>query len=151
MTAGELFGTLQASVTAQWQKHLQADRNSVHHILDEYYKEMPEKVDDLIEAYQAVHGVIEDYKDVLAEEADSLTSIEYLEKLKEIVKNGREELLEGETELESLADDVLAFIDSVLYKLQELVPENTFEKGKSQKTGPVFHSLADYLTERLDN
>ena len=47
MTIEELFGTLQMSVVATWRKHLRSAKYSKHMALDEFYKEMPEKVDDL--------------------------------------------------------------------------------------------------------
>lgn len=117
MTAGEFFGTLQDSVTKEWREHLKANKNSTHEILDEFYKEMPEKIDALIEAWQADNEVITDYKNVLS---DNLDAIQFLQALKEHVKTGRAELLHGQTELESLADDILSQIDSTLYKLKHL-------------------------------
>lgn len=83
--------------------------------LDEFYKEMPEKVDALIEAYQADNDIVKDYKNILDEGLDAL---EYLEKLKDITKEGRKLL--GSSELESLCDDVLSQIDSTIYKLKHL-------------------------------
>ena len=83
--------------------------------LDEFYKEMPEKVDALIEAYQASNDTIEDYANVLDNDMDAL---EYLKALKKVCKEGREIL--GESELESLMDDILSLIDSTIYKIQKL-------------------------------
>jgi aryl carrier-like protein len=115
MTISEFFGTLQESITAEWRKHLQTDKYSGHMALDEFYKEMPEKVDALIEAYQADNDIVKDYKNLLDEGLDAL---EYLEKLKDITKEGRKLL--GSSELESLCDDVLSQIDSTIYKLKHL-------------------------------
>lgn len=117
MTAGEFFGTLQDSVTKEWREHLKTNKYSTHEALDEFYKDMPEKIDALIEAWQADNVVITDYKNVLS---DNLDAIQFLQTLKEHVKTGRAELLHGQTELESLADDILSQIDSTLYKLKHL-------------------------------
>lgn len=130
MTIGEFFGTLQESITAEWRKHLQTNKYSEHEILDDFYKEMPEKVDSLIEAYQADNGIVEDYKNLLDE---GMGALEYLEALKEVVEEGRE--LFDSTELESLTDDILSLIDSTIYKLKHL------------KESMV--SLSDYLIESL--
>lgn len=115
MTIEEFFGTLQESITAEWRKHLQTNKYSAHVALDDFYKEMPEKVDALIEAYQADNDVVKDYKNVLDSGMDAL---EYLEALKKLTKEGRELL--GSSELESLTDDILSLIDSTIYKLKHL-------------------------------
>lgn len=132
MTIEEFFGTLQESITAEWRRHLQTDKYSAHMALDDFYKEMPEKVDALIEAYQADNDVVKDYKNVLDEGMDAL---EYLEALKKLTKEGRELL--GSSELESLTDDILGLIDSTIYKLKHLKESMT--------------SLADYLNESISN
>ena len=116
MTIGEFFGTLQESVTAAWRKHLQTNKYSTHMALDEYYDEMPEKVDALIEAWQSENDVVENYTNLL--KAEDLDAVAYLEEMKRITKEGRE-LLDS-SELESLCDDCLSLISSTLYKLKHL-------------------------------
>lgn len=130
MTIEEFFGTLQQSITKEWRDHLQASKYSSHEILDLFYKEMPEKVDALIEAYQADNEVVKGYKNILDEGMDAL---EYLEALKKLTKEGRELL--GSSELESLTDDIIGLIDSTIYKLKHLKESMT--------------SLTDYLKESL--
>lgn len=115
MSIEELFGTLQGSITKEWRDHLKTSKYSKHIALDEFYKEMPEKVDALIEAYQASNDTIEDYENVLD---NDMNALEYLKVLKKICKEGRELL--GESELESLMDNILALIDSTIYKVQNL-------------------------------
>lgn len=122
MTAGEFFGTLQDSVTKEWREHLKTNKYSTHMALDEFYKEMPEKIDALIEAWQADNEVVNDYSNVLD---DGMDAIQFLQTLKEHVKTGRTELLKGQSELESLADDILSQIDSTLYKLKHLSESRT--------------------------
>lgn len=131
MTIEEFFGTLQESITTEWRKHLQTNTYSAHEALDVFYKEMPEKVDALIEAWQADNDIVKNYKNVLDEGMDAL---EYLEALKKLTKEGRE-LLKS-SELESLCDDVLSLIDSTIYKLKHL--------KESMKP------LAEFLKESLD-
>lgn len=116
MTIGEFFGTLQEAVTTEWRKHLQTNKYSKHMALDEFYKEMPEKIDALIEAWQADNDPVEDYKNVLDSGMDAL---DFLEALKKHTKEGRK-LMDGESELESLVDDILSQIDSTIYKLKRL-------------------------------
>lgn len=138
MEINEFFGTLQESVTYEWRKHLQSKDHAEHVILDEYYKEMPEKIDALIEAYQANHDPVKDYKNLL--NGKDLSPIEYLNRLQSITREGRE--LMEESELESLCDDILSLIDSTLYKLKELVKESRSPENQI--------SLSRYLEQNLN-
>ena len=132
---GELFGTLQQSVVAEWRKHLQTGKYSKHMALDEFYKDMPEAVDDLIEAYQGHNSVkVEDYKNIIdAREYDALG---YLEALHDMIHESKY-LLEG-SELLSLLDECLSIIDSTMYKLRELKENIT-----------SLTSLKSYIEEQL--
>lgn len=132
---GELFGTLQQSVVAEWRKHLQTGKYSKHMALDEFYKDMPEAVDDLIEAYQGHNSVkVEDYKNIIdAREYDALG---YLEALHDMIHESKY-LLEG-SELLSLLDECLSIIDSTMYKLRELT--------ENMSSIP---SLKSYIKEQL--
>ena len=134
MNIEELFGTLQQSVVASWRKHLKTDKYSKHEALDEFYKEMPELVDKLIEDWMGVNGKVEGYKNLLDDSAE-MTAIEYLQQLKKIVKDGYE--LMGEKELEADLDSIASQIDSTLYKLKEL------DEHKTMK------SLKNYISETL--
>lgn len=135
-TIEQLFGTLIESTTAAWRKHLKTDSHNVHMSLNDFYEEIPELVDALIEAYQGIYGKVEGYENML-DDASEMTAIEYLETLRDICKNGRD-LLNDETELESDMDAILDLISSTLYKLKEL------------DSGPhTNESLSDYLTRVL--
>lgn len=130
----EFFGTLQQSVVESWRKHLKTDKYSEHIALNEFYEEMPDLVDDLIEAWMGINGKVKTYKNNFTEE--KIGTIEYLETLKEFVENGKEDFME-EDELESLCDDILSQIDSTLYKIKEL---------KENK----FIDLKEFLTENIE-
>ena len=117
MTIEELFGTLQQSVVSSWRKHLITDKYSKHMALDEFYKEMPELVDSLIEDWMGVHGKVKEFKNLL-DGSDKMSAIDYLNKLKKIANDGRS--LMKEKELEADLDDICSQIDSTLYKLKEL-------------------------------
>lgn len=114
----ELFGTLQQSIVATWRKHLKTTSYSKHMALDEFYDEMPEKVDKLIEDYIAEHGNIEEYVNIL--DSKPMDALEYLETLKALCEEGREKFLAGSSALESDMDDILGFIDSIIYKVRQL-------------------------------
>ena len=132
---GELFGTLQQSVVAEWRKHLQTGKYSKHMALDEFYKDMPEAVDDLIEAYQGHNSVkVEDYKNII--DATEYDALGYLEALHDMIHESKY-LLEG-SELLSLLDECLSIIDSTMYKLRELKEDMT-----------TLTSLKSYIKEQL--
>ena len=132
---GELFGTLQQSVVAEWRKHLQTGKYSKHMALDEFYKDMPEAVDDLIEAYQGHNSVkVEDYKNII--DATEYDALGYLEALHDMIHESKY-LLEG-SELLSLLDECLSIIDSTMYKLRELKEDIT-----------SLTSLKSYIKEQL--
>lgn len=118
MTIEELFGTLQMSVVATWRKHLRSAKYGKHMALDEFYKEMPEKVDDLIEAWMGAHGKkIGAFQNTL--QSSNLNTLKYLQELKRVCKEGYN-LLGDNDELKSLMDDIVNLINSTLYKVKEL-------------------------------
>lgn len=118
MTIEELFGTLQMSVVATWRKHLRSAKYGKHMALDEFYKEMPEKVDDLIEAWMGAHGKkIGAFQNTLS--SSNMNTLKYLQELKKVCKEGYD-LLDDNEELEGLMDDIVNLINSTLYKVKEL-------------------------------
>lgn len=118
MTIEELFGTLQMSVVATWRKHLRSAKYGKHMALDEFYKEMPEKVDDLIEAWMGAHGKkVGAFQNTLA--SSNMNTLKYLNELKRVCKEGYD-LLDDNEELEGLMDDIVNLINSTLYKVKEL-------------------------------
>ena len=133
MTIEEFFGTLQESVVMTWRKHLKTKKYSSHMALDEYYKDAPELIDGLIEAWQGTHDKVEDYVNLL-EGKEFDTAVDYLTELRNITKEGRK--LMDSSELESDVDSILSLIDGVIYKLKEL------------KEGV---SLMDYIHEQMLN
>lgn len=118
MTIEELFGTLQQSVVSGWRKHLRSAKYGKHMALDEFYKEMPDKVDDLIEAWMGAHGKkVGNYVNLLT--SSNMNTLNYLKELKRVCKQGYA-LLEDNDELKSLLDDIVNLINSTLYKVKEL-------------------------------
>lgn len=141
MNIGEFFGTLQEAITTEWRKHLQTGKYSKHMALDDFYKEMPEKVDALIEAWQADNDIVEDYSNALDGDMDAL---EYMEALKKFVANGCKEFFADKSELESLTDDILALIDSTIYKLKHLTESSpSLSDYLHESLSPLFESVLD--------
>lgn len=138
MTIEEYFGTLQQSFVEIWKNHLQTGKYSDHKALNEYYDDIVDCVDGLIEAWQGINGKTGELKNTIDTKFDD--PVPYLEELKKFTKEGREELIDkDDTELWSCTDDILKLIDSTLYKLKEL------KEDKGMK------SLRAYILESLKN
>ena len=136
MTIEELFGTLQMSVVATWRKHLRSAKYGKHMALDEFYKEMPEKVDDLIEAWMGAHGKkVGAFQNTLS--SSNMNTLKYLNELKRVCKEGYG-LLGDKDELKSLMDDIINLINSTLYKVKELSESEVID-------------LKDFINESLVN
>ena len=136
ITIEQLFGTLQQSVISTWRKHLRTAKYAKHMALNEFYEDMPEKVDALIEAWMGVNGKkIKGYENIL--QSANMNTLTYLKELKKITKQGYE-LMGGEKELEALLDDIVELIDSTLYKVKELDESETMI------------DLSDYINEALN-
>lgn len=135
ITIEEFFGTLQQSTVESWRKHLKTNKYSSHMALDDFYKEMPELVDTLIEDYMGIYGKVENYKNVL--NGVELDTIDYLERLRGISLASQKKLLK-DPELKSDVDDILSLIDSTMYKLKELTES---EYG--------YKNIVDFLKESL--
>ena len=136
MTIEELFGTLQQSVIEEWRKHLKTSKYSKHMALDEFYKDMPELVDVLIEDYIGhIGSKVQDYKNIL--DASKLDALQYLEELHKICQDGYSILPDDAPELKSDLDAIKSLVDSTMYKVRELHETIT--------------SLKDFLIECLNN
>lgn len=135
----ELFGTLQQSIVEEWRKHLKTSKYSKHEALDEFYKDMPELVDTLIEDYMGHYKKkVENYKNVL--DASKLDALQYLEELHELCQSGYELLgADDVPELKSDLDAIKSMIDGVMYKVREL-----------KETRRGMKSLSEFLNESLE-
>ena len=135
MTPQEYFGTIQQSFVEVWKNHLETSKYSDHKALNDYYDDIVDAVDKLIEDYQGIYGKLGDLKNTMSTTIND--PIGYLSDLKKFVKTGRNDLIkEDDTEIWSDIDEVLSIIDSTLYKLKEL--------GENQH-----RSLRDYLVEAM--
>lgn len=132
----QYFGTLQQSTVEAWRKHLKVSKKSQHETLNDFYEDIVEVVDKLIEDYMSIHGKVENYENLLSEK--DMDALEYLETLREFTREGADELFdEDDTELFSDVDNILSVMDTAIYKLKEL------EESKSYK------DLKDFINEQL--
>ena len=116
VTIGQYFGTLQESVTIVWRFHLKTRKHHIHVTLNEFYEKALDVVDDIIEQYQGICGVVEEpYVNCVVGEGK--TECAYLTELKAFVENNRCVASGGHTEIDSVIDEFLSLIDSTNYKL----------------------------------
>ena len=127
-TIEEFFGTLLYSKTETHKSHLETGVHRDHITLNEFYDDIVDLVDSLIEAYQGLHGKVKDYKNLLTTSGPD--AVEYFEDLREMVADGREKYCK-ESELQSICDSILELIDSTLYKLKEFSESKTPSKMRS--------------------
>jgi hypothetical protein len=135
-TIDEYFGTLLQSVTEGHKKHLKTGKYGNHKALDEFYDEMTELVDALIEHYQGTNGKVKEYKNLI--DSDGMDAIEYLEALLQFTKDGQDKFFKDDKALSSDVDSIVGQISSTLYMLKELEESHTPS------------SLKDYLLEHLE-
>lgn len=133
MEPNEIFGTLQESFIYTWREHLGTRKYSVHKTLEDYYESIPDLIDELIECWQSEHELVEDYQSLLRMSEYSGKPLEYLEALKKLVSQAREELFEDSDELCSITDEILSLISNTIYGLRHLT-----ENSGSRR-------IADYL------
>lgn len=146
MTIEQLFGTLQQAIVGSWRKHLRTAKYGKHEALDEFYKEMPEKVDALIEAWMGANGrKIGNFENLLS--SANYNTLSYLKELKKICKQGYEILGEND-ELKSLLDDIVNLINSTLYKVKELSESKRIKNLSTyinEALGAVNESTKNYV------
>lgn len=150
MKVEQFFGTLQQSIIDMWRAHLETNKYSSHMALNDYYDDMPELVDQLIEDYMGIHGRVFDYSSII-NARDFESPVQYLTHLRRFIVDNKG--MFTESELLSDIDNILSLVDSTLYKLKELVENGNvtfsmmFEKcGDSDKKKPKKH-IKDYLKE----
>jgi hypothetical protein len=105
------------AVTLTHMYHLKSRSFSQHMALGSFYEGLDDLVDSLIEAYQGKYGLIEDYETDAGEMPPS--PLEYLIALNEYVAQSRTEFPQ-DSELQNIIDEIVALIDSTLYKLRFL-------------------------------
>ena len=136
-----LFGTMQEAVTIIWKYHLKTRKYSVHIALNDFYEKALDIVDDIIEQYQGIHGIIEDvFTNCVC--ADGTSESEYLNNLRAYIVQNKG-LAGTESEIQSAFDDILGLIDTTLYKINNL----TESKVKSYEE----FVYEDYVKEEFDH
>jgi len=97
--------------------HLKSKSFSEHKALEELYTGLPDLADSLIESYQGINGVVENYPpQTIAVSSDAL---KFVEILSQFVVNNRQSV-GTESQLQNIVDEIQQLIDSTRYKLVNL-------------------------------
>ena len=112
---GEFFLTLLHAATNTHILHLQTTSYAEHVALGEFYKELPDLVDTVIESMQGKYGQIIQYPQEYFVPSNS--GLEELEALKEYVATARKSLPQ-DSEIQNLTDSIAELIDSTLFLLR---------------------------------
>lgn len=108
--------TLLHSATNAHLMHFKTRSYSEHKALRGYYDNIVDLVDQLVESYQGLYGIIETYPDVYHSPKDV---IKYFESLQRFVKDARQDLPQ-DSELQNTVDEIADLINSTTYKLKFL-------------------------------
>jgi hypothetical protein len=99
--------------------HLQTPSFAEHKALNEYYDEIIELVDGLIESYQGKYGIVKGYSNfALMEYTDKQQVITYFDALYKTIDSLREEL--PDSYIQNQIDTITQLVQSTLYKLKNL-------------------------------
>ena len=92
-----------------------------HKALNEFYDEVLELIDDLIETYQGQYNIIEDYQTIDTDTTKSKDKIEYFNELQQFIKDNRYVALSKEdSHLQNIVDEIVALGYRTMYKLKNL-------------------------------
>jgi len=94
---------------------------SGHKALDNYYNDVLDLIDELVETYQGQYEIVEDYQIIDTNSTTSKDKIEYFNELQQFIKDNRYTALSKEdSHLQNIVDEVVALGYRTLYKLKNL-------------------------------
>lgn len=117
VTVGGFFITLLHSATIAHLMHLQTSSYAEHQALSQYYDEIVDLVDSLIESYQGKRDVIVDYPAMFA--YPDVEALVYLKGISDYVIENRS-IVGDDSELQNQIDTIQDLINSTMYKLRRL-------------------------------
>jgi glycerophosphoryl diester phosphodiesterase len=115
-SCGALMMELMHARTNAHMMHLKTRSYSAHKALGKFYDEIVDLIDSLAEAYQGRHGLINFPEVPFKQEADAVMM---LKTLRRYIDDNRMMMVQ-DSELQNIIDEILALMDSTLYKLEFL-------------------------------
>ena len=116
-TLTDLVMCLLHSATITHIMHWQTESYAAHQALGMYYSDIPDLIDDLIEAYQGKTTIILRDFPIESESYEQMTPLAYMEYLSMELTEGRA-LFGTDPEIQNLVDAIADLIDSTMYKLR---------------------------------
>lgn len=116
-TLQELVMDLLHSAIVTHIMHWQTESYAQHIALGEYYSEIPELIDSVVEAYQGKTGIILRGFPIEMEDYEKMNPLAYMEQLSAELTDGRA-LFGADPEIQNLVDAIADLIDSTMYKLR---------------------------------
>jgi hypothetical protein len=117
---GQFVSALMASRTQAHVYHLQTPSFAAHKALNDYYDNIVDIIDGLVESYQGKYGVITGYSNIALQEYQSCDGIiAYFTTLCMFVEKTRS-MIAQDSYIQNQVDEVVAEINSLLYKLKYL-------------------------------
>ena len=87
--------------------------------INEYYDDLLEFLDELIEVYQGQYGIVENYEMIDTKDTNSKDKIEYFLEFVKFIKDTRKTTFSDEdTHLHNIIDEVVALTYKLIYKLK---------------------------------
>jgi hypothetical protein len=123
MTVVQLFSKLFESREMSHIYHLQANNNGAypnHKALEEYYDDIVDMIDDLIESYQGQYDIVEGYETINPSGVKDKTPLEYFIDLANCVKENRKSIPMEDSHLHGNLDEIVTLIYKTIYKLKYL-------------------------------
>ena len=89
-----------------------------HLALGDYYDNILELIDSLIETYSGQYGIVDGYDIIDTNATRTKEKVAYFEDLAEFIKYARKSISAEDTHLQSIIDEVVALVYRTLYKLK---------------------------------
>ena len=114
---GQFISTLMSARTQAHIFHLQTPSFAAHKALNEFYDEIVDTIDGLVESYQGKYGIIQGYGNVALQEYQSCEGIiAYFTVLVNFLEKSRT-MVAQDSYIQNQIDELVALIYSLLYKL----------------------------------
>jgi hypothetical protein len=117
---GQFISTLMSARTQAHVFHLQTPSFAAHKALNEFYDEIVDTIDGLVESYQGKYGIVQGYGNVALQEYQSCDGIIlYFTTLVNFLEKSRS-MIAQDSYIQNQIDELVALIYSLLYKLRFL-------------------------------
>lgn len=117
---GQFISTLMSARTQAHVFHLQTPSFAAHKALNEFYEDIVDTIDTLVESYQGKYGVVKGYGNISLQEYQSCEAIiAYFNTLVMFIEKSRTMICQ-DSYIQNQIDELIALIYSLLYKLRFL-------------------------------